>query len=80
MIGILGGVNAASRLLGHKSASTVQGWWERGFIPGNRQREVLEAAQQAGFAISERDFFVHLAPLSREEGDCPNHEGSASAA
>jgi len=62
VIGLLGGVNAAARLLGHKNASTVQGWKQRGFVPGNRQLEVLEAAKAAGIALTTDDFIVHLKP------------------
>lgn len=60
VIGKLGGVNATARLLGHKNASTVQGWRARGFIPGPRQQELLNAARASGVSLSEHDFIVHL--------------------
>lgn len=59
----LGGINAAKRILGHRNASTIQGWVERGFIPPKRQPEVLSKARAAGIELSELDFVVHLAPL-----------------
>lgn len=56
----LGGINATARLLGHKSASTVQGWVDRGFIPGRRQASILSKAREAGLALTDVDFIVHL--------------------
>jgi hypothetical protein len=56
----LGGVLATARLLGHRNASTVQGWKERGFIPPKRQAEVLQAARRAGKELEPDDFVVHL--------------------
>lgn len=61
VIGKLGGVNCAARMLGHKNPSTVQGWKERGFIPAHRQAEVLAGAITNGIDLSPDDFVVHLA-------------------
>lgn len=69
VIGILGGVNATARLLGHRNASTVQGWVERGFIPGKQQKPVLDAAREAGLPLTEKDFTVHLRDCSEPEAD-----------
>ena len=71
VIGKLGGVNAAARLLGHRSASTVQGWKQRGYVPANRQKEVLEKAVAAGIDITERDFVVHLVTPVPPDADEP---------
>lgn len=60
VIGKLGGVNSAARVLGHRNASTVQGWKTRGFVPASRQEEVLTKANAAGIALSPLDFVVHL--------------------
>jgi len=56
IITAFGGINKAARAL-DLTASTVQGWWERGFIPAPRQAEVLEKAQELGLDIKESDFF-----------------------
>lgn len=40
-----GGINAMARALGHKNASTVQGWKERGAIPSKQHVAVWEAAK-----------------------------------
>ena len=68
--GKLGGVNAAARLLGHKNASTVQGWLKRGFIPPKRQPEVFQRARGAGIDINKSDFTVHIT-------DAPQHPENA---
>lgn len=60
VIAKLGGVSEAARILGHRNPTTVQGWITRGFIPGKRQREVLEGARRAGKSLTEDDFIVHL--------------------
>jgi hypothetical protein len=56
----LGGVYAAARLLGHANPSTVQGWKDRGFVPAQRQSEVLGIARTAGIDLQPDDFIVHL--------------------
>jgi len=75
VISKLGGVNSAARLLGHKNASTVQGWKQRGYVPANRQCEVLGKAIAAGVEMSPLDFVIHLlriAPAPIENlGDQP---------
>jgi len=60
VINKFGGVNATARACGHKSASTVQGWKERGWIPQERHHEVLEAARRMGIPLSAEDFIEHL--------------------
>lgn len=57
IIAKFGGITALSRALGHKHPSTVQGWKERGFIPANRQEEVLGKAREAGVELAPEDFF-----------------------
>lgn len=57
IISKFGGVNPMARALGHRNASTVQGWKERGFIPSWRQGAVLDKARELKIDISERDFF-----------------------
>lgn len=60
VIGKLNGVNSAARILGHRNASTVQGWKKRGYVPANRQREVLVKARAAGVDLGPLDFVIHL--------------------
>nr|WP_089221320.1 hypothetical protein [Sphingomonas laterariae] len=42
----LGGIRKLSRLLGHRNASTVQGWFQRGQIPAAQMEKVLSAVSQ----------------------------------
>lgn len=51
IIGLFGGINAMARALGHRNASTVQGWKESGRIPRWRRLEVIAAAQRQGIAL-----------------------------
>ena len=56
----LGGVNATARLLGHRHATTVQGWVKSGFIPGRHHKDILEKARASQIELSEDDFIAHL--------------------
>lgn len=56
IINKFGGINAMARALGHKNASTVQGWKDRGTIPAKQHQPVWEAAQARGIEISLSDF------------------------
>lgn len=47
----LGGISFVARALGHRNASTVQGWWEREVIPAHNQRAVLNLAARLGVGI-----------------------------
>ena len=71
VIGKLGGVNAAARILGHRNPSTVQGWKERGSIPTHRQEEVLLKAREAGVDLTPEDFVIHLRSLCPELEQAP---------
>ncbi|MFV0922758.1 carph-isopro domain-containing protein [Sphingomonas parapaucimobilis] len=51
----LGGVRRLARRLGHRNASTVQGWWERGVIPAHQQAHVLHAAREASVPVQASD-------------------------
>lgn len=42
--------------LGHDSASTVQGWKNRGLIPRWRWHEILGAAKRLKIALKQDDF------------------------
>ncbi len=70
VINKFGGINATARACGHKNASTVQGWKERGRIPQDRWPEVLEAARRTEVPITLDDFVRHLldpsAPVASE--------------
>jgi hypothetical protein len=56
----LGGIAATARLLGHRHASTVQGWVASGFIPSARHAEILAAARKAHLQLDDTDFIWHL--------------------
>lgn len=71
IIGRFGGINALSRALGHRNPTTVQGWKDRGYVPANRQQEVLDLARNLGIAIAPEDFF-------RPEGEEAGNEASAA--
>ncbi|MGO4125697.1 carph-isopro domain-containing protein [Inquilinus sp. YAF38] len=63
-----GGLTSLARALGHKHASTVQGWKQRGVIPALRQQEVLNAALRLGIDLSPADFFEPVdTPHKRRE-------------
>ena len=51
-----GGISPLARLLGHKHASTVQGWKDRGRIPVWQIPEVMELAEREGIALDWKDF------------------------
>jgi NAD(P)H-hydrate epimerase len=57
IIARFGGVRALARLL-NLSSTTVQGWYERGFIPARRQSELLGAASEGEIALAPEDFFT----------------------
>lgn len=52
-----GGIVPAAKALGHKYPTTVQGWYERGWIPARQQKRVLDAAEQIGVVLTPADFF-----------------------
>ncbi|MBB4212824.1 hypothetical protein EV659_1208 [Rhodothalassium salexigens DSM 2132] len=58
IIEAFGGISPMARRLGHRHASTVQGWKERGFIPVRRHVEVLTAAREHGIPLQPEDFFL----------------------
>ena len=55
-----GGINACARALGHRNASTVQGWRERGVIPAARQAEILKAARREKIVLTPADFGLYF--------------------
>jgi hypothetical protein len=50
-----GGIRPMADKLGHRSHTTVQGWWDRDVIPATRQREVLDRANALKIALSADD-------------------------
>jgi hypothetical protein len=56
IISKFGGIAPMARVLGHKNASTVQGWRERGTIPPRRHKEVWEAAKANGIPLELSEF------------------------
>lgn len=56
IISKFGGINAMARALGHKNASTVQGWRDRGAIPAKQHVAVWEAAKANDIDLSLADF------------------------
>lgn len=57
IIAKFGSMAALAKALGHRHATTVQGWKDRGYIPAPRQQEVLDAAQRHGVDLTHADFF-----------------------
>ncbi len=49
--------------LGHRSHTTVQGWWDRDVIPAQRQREVLDEAKRRKIKVTADDL-IASAPTS----------------
>jgi len=62
IIGRFGGISALARALGHRNATTVQGWAERGVIPIRQIPAVLTVAQRLGIAITVADLVPDQAP------------------
>jgi len=56
IIGRFGGLQATAKALEHRHATTVQGWKERGYIPGKQIPAVLKAAHKLGIKIELSDF------------------------
>ncbi|WP_417834722.1 carph-isopro domain-containing protein [Thalassospira xiamenensis] len=51
-----GGLHATAKALGHRHVTTVQGWKERGYIPGKQIPAVLKAARNLNIEITLKDF------------------------
>lgn len=56
IINLFGGIRPLARALGHKNATTVQAWAEKGKIPTWRWHEVLKAARAKRLGLSEASF------------------------
>lgn len=70
----LGGITAVARRLGHKNVTTVQGWWDRDVIPAQRQREILDLAEQMGKSIEPEAVIPDVRPANSLR---PNDPGTA---
>ena len=57
IIAHFGGLTKMAAALGHRHPSTVQGWRDRGYIPANRQQEVLDRARELSIPLQPADFF-----------------------
>ncbi len=51
-----GGPSAMARALDHRFPTTVQGWKQRGYIPGPQHRAVYMAARREGITLRAADF------------------------
>ena len=51
IIDAFGGVTALARALGHKNATTVQGWKSSDRIPPWRRQAIVEAACKVGIKL-----------------------------
>jgi hypothetical protein len=51
IIEAFGGVTALSRALGHKNATTVQGWKKSDKIPPWRHKAIVDAAAEVGVKL-----------------------------
>lgn len=58
VIARFGGVCATARALGHKHASTVQGWKKTGFIPGKHHETIWNAARELNVGLEATDFLT----------------------
>jgi hypothetical protein len=56
IIGKFGGINAMARLLGHKNASTVQGWKERGAVPSKQHQAIWQTARTNNIPLDLSEF------------------------
>lgn len=56
IIALFGGTRPMAATLG-LSPSTVQGWKRGGYIPAQRQGQVLAAARRLGLHLAPADFF-----------------------
>lgn len=56
IISKFGGIAPMARILGHKNASTVQGWRERGTIPPRQHQAIWEAAKANGISLDLSEF------------------------
>lgn len=52
----------------------IHGWLDRGFVPANRQQDVLDAARRLGIDLTPADFF-DLPPCPAEAPDAPHLQG-----
>ncbi len=62
IIAAFGGLSALARAIG-APVSTVQGWKDRGAIPGQRHGEIIAAAGNLSIALAAADFVGELAPV-----------------
>jgi hypothetical protein len=60
LISRMGGIRATARCLGHRSHTTVQGWWMREVIPAHRQAGVMAAAHRLGVLVEPLDLIPNL--------------------
>lgn len=58
VISQFGGIRPLARALGHRTHTTVQGWWLRGSIPARQQAYVLAAARSSGIPIRAEDLIA----------------------
>ncbi|WP_205411660.1 carph-isopro domain-containing protein [Sphingomonas carotinifaciens] len=63
VISRFGGIRPMADKLGHRSHTTVQGWWDRDVIPAQRQREVLDEAKRRKIKVTADDL-IASAPTS----------------
>lgn len=71
LIGRFGGISAMARALG-LSPTVVQGWKDRGHVPGKRLQSILLAGQALNPPLDESEFF--------RAGDGTTHASRAAAA
>jgi alpha-D-ribose 1-methylphosphonate 5-triphosphate diphosphatase PhnM len=59
IIAKFGGVNRMARAL-NRTASTVQGWKDRGIIPPGHWEDILRVSAELGVDVVREDFVAHL--------------------
>lgn len=71
LIGRFGGMTAMARALG-LAPTVVQGWKDRGNVPGKRLADILSAGQALSPPLDEGEFF-------RRANDGATHQSRAAA-
>ncbi len=65
IIALFGGTRPMAATMG-LPPSTVQGWKRGGYIPAQRQEQVLAAARRLGLHLTPADFFANAGAAAHE--------------
>lgn len=56
IIALFGGIRPMAKVLGHRSHTTVQWWWDNESLPLKRRPEIIAAARAKRFRLKKSDF------------------------